>query len=313
MKRVTLFVLYMVLAVQMAACGVKEEAQDAELKVENESAELLEEDEEKSEEKVEEGEVSLEGEDDVQEEESENKYYYQLTDTRKDNEPERRYEYDEYGKVIKLYDEGTVVDYEYDEEGRLIKETYSSRKSGKEKSYFLYEYNEYDELIKKSECKPSGVVENYTEYAYGIDGVRKESYYNENGVLGYEYVYTYEEGKVSRKTRVSYYVIDGVQCSDIHDYVDYEYDDVGNLSRETQYGISAEGEAVFWGSKLYEYDSQGRLIKIYNLGSGDDKPILDWDKIYDENDNLIREIRYMKSGDISYILDYFYQEVKVTQ
>ena len=121
--------------------------------------------------------------------------------------------------------------------------------------YYTYEYNEHNQLIKKS------------EYTYGYrNGV---SSYSLQSYDAYEYD---SDGKI--QSIAEYLVIEDTPSLfkvDVYEYnakgkltragnLFYSYDDFGNLIEERYY--TAQGEpSVYASYYTYEYDSSGKLLK----------------------------------------------------
>ena len=238
---------------------------------------------------------------------------FRLVDVTKDNKAEMHYEYDDRGLLVKLtdYDRSGITDYEYDEIGRLIKETHFGKKSGNVKEIHFYEYNEYDEMIKDSESKPSGEVEKYTEYTYSENGIASETLRNADGTIMWGYTYLYVNGRLERKSMFRY---PEDKPSYESEYWTYEYDNAGNKIKESHY-YSHDldgGEDNFSGSRLYEYDDFGNITTEYSCAREDgSNAVLEYRYYYDQYDNLTQMIYYMKSGSVSFSRKYAYEEVPI--
>lgn len=147
--------------------------------------------------------------------------------------------------------------YEYDLQGNLVKETIDEHSDFfvDKPYYYTYEYNEHNQLIKKS------------EYTYGYrNGV---SSYSLQSYDAYEYD---SDGKI--QSIAEYLVIEDTPSLfkvDVYEYnakgkltragnLFYSYDDFGNLIEERYY--TAQGEpSVYASYYTYEYDSSGKLLK----------------------------------------------------
>ena len=91
-------------------------------------------------------------------------------------------------------------------------------------------------------------------------------------------------------------------------YLLYEYDEKGNVSRITQYNANG---SIIYGMYTFEYDTQNRMVRrnFYDGRSG--TVLVGYDIYeYDENGNLIRSTYYnnMENGQIAYYFVYEYDE-----
>lgn len=141
-----------------------------------------------------------------------------------------------------------------------------------------------------------------TEWEYDLHGnvVReKSSYYSaDNGIspdhiLDFKYEYTYDERE--RLAKKNFINADG----SISSWVEYEYDEAGNLSNEFQYYSGEEGVV----KTRYIYDQNNRLIEYVM-----DSPTSgDWHKYeYDANGNQITFINYALNGDTENYVEKIY-------
>lgn len=174
------------------------------------------------------------------------------------------YEYDEYGRVTKktersYFDNGTpcVNEYEYQYKGEWIWRTdFSIDEAGGDMRYYIYddkknlirediyapgyinyyEYDEYNNCIKYEQCpaeigKNGGLyptehkgATNY-KHIYDENGkLIKTDTYDENGRMLREDTYEYSNGRLIRLTSNS---------SDVSDIDEYEYNEDGTVSKET--------------------------------------------------------------------------------
>lgn len=157
--------------------------------------------------------------------------YARKTTTDFAEDTETLYEYDAYGRIVKIthsVDNGVhpvstnVTWYEYDEQNRVIK-------FGKgEGSAILYEYDENDNIIKVTE--PSGKT---AEFTYD------------------------EKGNVTHETYTSAY-------GEEYLYYSHEYNEHGDVVWTEKNDVFFAGKRTF--TYAYEYDQNGNMIK---LESGD--------------------------------------------
>lgn len=96
------------------------------------------------------------------------------------------------GQMLSVIDKSStgnlVTKYEYDESGNKSKEIYSNG------SYIIYEYDEYNNIIKSTTYKKNGTADNVTEYKYDEEYKLVEKVDNKSGgSTPYRYtIYTYD-------------------------------------------------------------------------------------------------------------------------
>lgn len=131
-----------------------------------------------------------------------------------------------------------------------------------------FKYNGNNQIIEETR---SGLSKERIEYFYNSDGtLSEEKIYTENGISKI-FKYTYKDGVLIRKDEES-----------IVDYYHlYEYNTQGLLSKEYQYNKS--DDKLFY-SYIYEYDSKKNLIKKRNISpEGKEQIVIDY--IYEYNNN----------------------------
>ena len=175
-------------------------------------------------------------------------------------------EYDANGNVLlETYfedgEKGNYYEHEYDENGNEISfDCYD--KNGWSTGYVM-EYNDHNLCIKKQNHVADGEEKKasfFTEYFYDDNGnLIKEVDYDSDGKETSVKIYSLnEEGK-------PYYA--EVKSSKDNDNISryyYTYDHMGNVVNETR---CFEDKSI---SNIYEYDSQGRMIKYIQSASTSD-------------------------------------------
>jgi len=86
----------------------------------------------------------------------------------------------------------------------------------------LFEYNDKDQLIRVTYNRPSVSNSEYSEFTFENDRISRQTMYWKN--------------------ELSY-------------YIDYLYDEKGNLFKETKYRVPSTGIAELWTTTEYEYDN----------------------------------------------------------
>jgi hypothetical protein len=92
------------------------------------------------------------------------------------------------------------------------------------------EYNNNGQLIRKSYIRPSASNPEYNEFSYENDRISRQTMYWENRISG---------------------------------YIDYIYDERGNLIRETKYYVSAEGVTELLTTTEYEFDGMNNPFQAF--------------------------------------------------
>ena len=162
------------------------------------------------------------------------------------------YEYDEYGRLKKSHTETTYektsVLYLYDSEGRVVQEEGMGVSDWPNVSRAIYEYG--DNIVTKKYYTINNVMEYYEVWEYNANGQEvRYTYYYANGDIWQQCIYEYDgEGKLIKEVDAEYpangqryeYDINGelikiiyYNSSGEYAYSTYEYNEVGNLIRET--------------------------------------------------------------------------------
>lgn len=95
-----------------------------------------------------------------------------------------------------------------------------------------YEYNASGQVIKSTLSRPVESTMENTEYIYADDRIGREILYWDNKILG---------------------------------YIDFVYDERGNLNKETLYSISSSGLAELNTTTLYEYDNKQNPFRSFQI------------------------------------------------
>ena len=128
---------------------------------------------------------------------------------------------------------------------------------------------------------------------------RRESHYDENGVLTAYFTYTYD-GQ-GRTASVTGFDAAGNQAG----HVDYVYDEAGNLLVDAgNYWIN-EGRL---GAREYEYDAAGNKVReIYHVSDSLDSEVDNyWVYAYDGEGNVTRREDYFGTGELNMVKTYEY-------
>jgi hypothetical protein len=167
----------------------------------------------------------------------------------------------------------------------------------------VYTYNETGNMIKEAfyDCEAAKILLSYTDFEYSENKKVKEKFFG--GIAGnltmtYYILYFYEGSNLVREEYYSGF--DGVLS--LYDTRNYEYNERGNLVRESWFGyyrgttISGEGEVN------YSYDEQNRLIlkKIIDIDNSNHikyiytgiSKLLEKELHYDRNGNLTVEYQH---------------------
>lgn len=94
-----------------------------------------------------------------------------------------------------------------------------------------YIYNDQAQLIKTSYSRPTSTVSEYSQFTYSNGKINRQSMYWDNAATG---------------------------------YIDYSYDDKGNLVKEMLYNLPASGVAELITTTQYEFDSKLNPYKLYS-------------------------------------------------
>lgn len=209
--------------------------------------------------------------------------------------------------TIKDRDPISIIEqYEYDDFGRLIKVSDPMYENGEITGlirYNLYEYNTLGQLIKiknyhANSNYPTGFfnLKNYI-YTYDIDG-KKEKEVIEYSPNFFEYsLFKYESNLLIRIEKYT-------MADSLENYIVNEYDDMDRLSKETSFWKDHQATSY----TVHQYINMLNIKSDVYSGSGltHAREIL---KTYDQNDNLIilesNELS-MLSSLMSHVLRYEY-------
>lgn len=167
-------------------------------------------------------------------------------------------------------------EYEYDGLGRieriLLYPKYENGVLTSKGNYNLYKYNSSNQLVKieyYSAYREDYLLYQTVTYTYSDDGKKtKENIeFPEKGNQYTLYKYTN-----NRLTRIENYELN---TDELEDYILLEYDDSGNLIKETKYNKDRVEKSYI----LHEFEN-GVNVRSYNGSS-------EFIKTYDENDNLV--------------------------
>ena len=187
---------------------------------------------------------------------------------------------------------GMVIDYDYDERGDMTKKTYSYKEKPNETHYKEYttQYQEDgSKIVSESqdilEATGEAVFEETYEYEYNPDGflVRKTGF-KENGEYQGEIIYEYDENGnlISQSEGKTGPGVTSLAMS-------YEYDDAGDLIKETQYDFDGEVNQ-YW---TYEYDQDGKQTVVHNYNPAGEEMVTavecQWKYEYDEEGRVAEE------------------------
>lgn len=172
--------------------------------------------------------------------------------------------------------EGIEEEYEYDSKGRiervLVRPRYEDGILTGMFSNNLYEYNSKDQLVKieyYSLFKDEYFIYQIDTYTYSDDGKKiKENIEYVNSDNQYK-IYKYSD---NRLIRIDIYELDS---DELDDYILLEYDDSGNLVKETIY--NKDGVQRYY--IQHEFENGLNVITHHATGK--------FIKTYDENENLI--------------------------
>ena len=193
----------------------------------------------------------------------------------------------------------------YDENGNELKcERYSSDKEGRLELDWVGEY-EYDESDRKIVCK---------QYFYNKEGEEivisfsqeSDYVYDNDGKLSIEYLYDLDTGEkqlylwithlynaMGDEIETKSYGADGV----LNKILRWEiiYDENGNCIRNRQ---KDDFDGKILDDREWKYDDNGNIIEEVRYGENGD--IYFWfASKYDDNGNIIEEVRYDENGDIT--------------
>lgn len=252
----------------------------------------------------------------------------------------REYEYDDNGHRI-YSAEGCKVDgsidtwyeYEYNENGKKIHETRGGGSVAAKFSNYLCEYDydifgnlvsstsyssvtaltitsEYDgnenEIKRTTLDRNSGKI-TLCEYEYDSNGnlIRTIQTTDELTIVIQEAAYDNNGNQLEEKT---YNYGDSIYNGSINVWHEYEYDSNGNKIKHEIRNYNPDGSIDTWYG--YEYDSNGNETKyerkIYN-NDGICFRYERYEKEYDNDGNIIKEIQYIKDDSINFENEYEYE------
>ena len=128
-----------------------------------------------------------------------------------------------------------------------------------------FEYNENGQLDRKIYTRPSVTNSEYSEFTFDNDRINRQKMYWENEMTF---------------------------------YIDYSYDEKGNLIKESKYYVSSSGISELWTTTEYEYDSMHNPYQAF-------KPLMSPGKFTNPN-NIIKE-----TYTIHFEVDQWTQKVQV--
>lgn len=165
---------------------------------------------------------------------------------------------------------------------------------------YTYEY-EYDgnNIVQYVVCNSNGESSRGEREYDEIDNLIKESFYDSDDNLIYEYVFKYDT--LGNLVYEDYYTAEGRVS-----WKEWVYDDKGNMLKHIEYidpklyGLSTTLSAIITQAEECEYDDLGNLIKEMqyseNMSDGT-KQISYWREYeYDTSNNRIKEMKYTAEG-----------------
>lgn len=225
----------------------------------------------------------------------------------------REYEYNENGKKIHITGGGStgankfnnyLCDYEYDILGNLISSTsYSSVTA----LTITSEYDDSENEIKRTTLDRNSGKITLCEYEYDGNGnlIRTTQTTDELTIVIQEAAYDNNGNQLEEKT---YYYGDSIYDGSINVWHEYEYDSNGNEIKHEIRNYNPDGSIDTWYG--YEYDSNGNETKyerkIYN-NDGICFRYERYEKEYDNDGNIIKEIQYIKDDSINFENEYEYE------
>jgi len=209
-------------------------------------------------------------------------------------------------------------DYEYDHLGRLSKVSRPKYEDGKingVSSYNIYAYNAKNQL-EKIEYYVANIyqgIQRSSTYSYSYDkegNKRKEviSYPIASHLLD-STLYYYENKRLKREEKYS----DGYHGTEFwHNklvtYIEYEYDNQGNLVKETSYYADSAGQEIPVRYNKHSYQD-GLNVKTEFFYYNNNQKMREIRRYYDKNNNLIyleSQELLMTSSQSSYVSKYEY-------
>ena len=204
-------------------------------------------------------------------------------------------EYDQLGQKLSTTDPDNIqTSYTYDMLGRKTSRTHPDA------GLHSYSYDQASNLIS---IDKNGLQTNYT-YEYNRLKEVEYSEFQENKIT---YTYGNANAASNQKGRI-------VAIEDINGWVHFEYDKLGNVSKETKIVVLPNEAGIFQFSMLFDYDSWARVksmqypdgeIVYYSYDRGGNLKKLSGSKIFtssSENYPYIKDILYNKFGKRSNII-----------
>ena len=203
---------------------------------------------------------------------------------------------------------GSIVEeYEYDEKNRVSKVTSPAYQDGQIVEiikYDLYEYNSKEQLEKVTNYNaninsPTGFINliNY-KYTYSKDGKKEKLYIEYPQIGSFEYLlYKYSDDRLEKIEKYG-------NTNQLESYVVNEYDNSGNLVKETSYG--KDNQQYSYTQHIYE---NGQNVQSDVFAGKNIEHAREIFRTYDENNNLVilesNEL-LLYSSSMSYVLKYEY-------
>jgi len=203
-----------------------------------------------------------------------------------------------------------VGEYEYDEENRISKVSSPMYQDGEivgAIKYDLYKYNSQEQLEKienfnANSNSPTGFInlKNYI-YTYSDNGKKEKERIEYPQIGSFDYsLYKYDKGKLSRIEKYG-------NSDNLESYVINEYDNSGNLVKETSF--SKDDKPVFYKQHSFE---NGLNVQTDIFGGEDMKKHMReiFNKYDDDNNLIIQESNELLSYSsmMSHVLRYEYFE-----
>ncbi|MFP4385021.1 MAG: hypothetical protein ACLFSE_13330 [Spirochaetia bacterium] len=148
--------------------------------------------------------------------------------------------------------------------------------------HFVYEYNDAEQVIKKSALNADDELQWYITYTYNDAGtVSEKSKYDAEDVK--QWTYSYEYGEAGKKVKESYF--DGDDA--LKWYLTFTYDEIGKLAEKSSFDAE---DNLQW-MLTYEYDESGSLVKESAFNSSEELTAYDTYS-YDLEGRLIKRTHY---------------------
>lgn len=180
---------------------------------------------------------------------------------------------------------GIIEEFEYDDNGKLIRSSspiYQKEIRIGEYSYKFFDYNSSDQLVKVMNYQncgycPSGFANLTNSIIYYTNDGKKEKELIEgsNGELIEYKTFEYKNDELI-------YIRKFNNKNELESYVEYQYDQIGNLIKESSYGY--DGKCVSYTINTYSGLLQIKS-EIYNNYTN--SKIREINRTFDKNNNLI--------------------------